>query len=70
MIILNKIEGIDKKKIFEKYKQLNDIGESKAVFGGKEMKKEVFDNFPKFTGLENYNMALIQDGYYVDTNKI
>lgn len=62
LIILKAVDGIDLRKTFGKYKESNkdflEVQELEDIFGQSNMKKEIYDKFPTYKGLEKYNFGL------------
>jgi hypothetical protein len=48
---MEKLDGIDLKKVFETYQKSNNLDDFIPIFGQKQLKSEIFDKFPTFMGI-------------------
>jgi hypothetical protein len=66
-----KLDGIDFKKEFETlmstYKPFSDFSQEEVVVGSEALKQKYLHLFPKYKGLEKYNLAFIQKSFTTNT---
>lgn len=66
-----RLDGIDFKKDFETlmstYKPFSDVSQEEVVVGSEALQKKYLHLFPKYKGLQKYNLAFVQKSYTTNT---
>ena len=71
IIGLVRLDGIDFRKEYDKlmetYKPFSDFAQEEVVIGNEALNQKYLHLFPKYKGLQKYNLAFVQKSYTTNT---
>jgi hypothetical protein len=69
-----KLDGLDIKKEFDKMMEtwgpISKLAQEEIIVGHEGIKQNVLNMFPKYKGLERYNVAFFQKSYTTNTHTL